>query len=246
MKKKGDKMKIVAMIPARIGSTRLRMKNLALLDGKPLIYYAIDAAKRSGVFDRILLNSDHDVFGMVAERYGIEFYKRPVQLGSSSTKSDDVVNDFILNNPSDIIVWVNPTSPLQTAGEIKKVIDYFIEERLDTLITVQDLQVHCLYKNKPVNFDIEKKFDQTQDLTPVQPYVYSIMMWKSETFREQYNKKGYALFCGNVGHYPVSKESALIIKKKEDLILAENLLKAKNKSKTNDINYDDLVNGLEI
>lgn len=42
--------KIIAMIPARMGSTRLRMKNLALIDGRPMIYYAIHVAKTSGVF----------------------------------------------------------------------------------------------------------------------------------------------------------------------------------------------------
>ena len=50
---------IYAMIPARIGSTRLKMKNLALINGKPLIYYAIQAAKDSGVFDKIVLNSEN-------------------------------------------------------------------------------------------------------------------------------------------------------------------------------------------
>jgi len=50
---------IYAMIPARIGSTRLKMNNLALINGKPLIYYAIQAAKDSGVFDKIVLNSEN-------------------------------------------------------------------------------------------------------------------------------------------------------------------------------------------
>ena len=47
------KQKICAMIPARAGSTRLKMKNLALIDGKPLISYVINAVKQSGIFDNI-------------------------------------------------------------------------------------------------------------------------------------------------------------------------------------------------
>ena len=50
--------KFIAMIPARIGSTRLKYKNLALINGKPLIYYAINAAKNSKMFNKIVLNSD--------------------------------------------------------------------------------------------------------------------------------------------------------------------------------------------
>jgi hypothetical protein len=56
------KKKIVAMIPARIGSERLKKKNLALLNKKPLIYYAIHAAKKSKIFKEIYINSDDKVF----------------------------------------------------------------------------------------------------------------------------------------------------------------------------------------
>ncbi len=56
------KKKIIAMIPARAGSQRLKLKNLAIINGKPLVYYAIEAAKKSKVFDKIVLNSDSDLF----------------------------------------------------------------------------------------------------------------------------------------------------------------------------------------
>ena len=55
-------MKIYSMIPARIGSERLKFKNLSLLNGKPLIYYAINSSLKSRVFDKIYLNSDNNIF----------------------------------------------------------------------------------------------------------------------------------------------------------------------------------------
>jgi CMP-N,N'-diacetyllegionaminic acid synthase len=66
-------MKIIAMIPARIGSTRLKMKNLALLNGKPLIAYSILAAKQAGVFDRIVINSDSQMKGISPDSSQISF-----------------------------------------------------------------------------------------------------------------------------------------------------------------------------
>ena len=125
--------KIYAMIPARIGSTRLKMKNLAMLDGKPLIYYAIKAAKEANIFDKIIINSDSEIFKEIADRYDVEFYLRPKSLGSSETKSDEVVADFINNNTCDIIVWVNPIAPLQTGKEIKSIVEYFLDKNLETL-----------------------------------------------------------------------------------------------------------------
>jgi len=240
-----DDPKVVAMIPARIGSTRLKMKNIALLNGKPLIYYAIRAAQDSGVFDRVVLNSDHNVFRKIAQRYRIDFYKRPAELGSSSTKSDDVVMDFIKKNPCDILAWVNPTSPLQTGEEIREVVRYFIKERLDSLITVKDEQVHCVIADRPVNFKPEERFAQTQDLKPVQAFVYSVMMWRTQPFRGQYMKKGYAFFCGKTGFYPVSRLSAVVIKREEDLMFADFILRTMGEDGAYQVKYDNLIQDIE-
>ena len=236
-----DHNKIIAMIPARRGSTRLKQKNLALLGGKPLIYYSICAAKDSGVFDRIVLNSEDEVFGKIAQRYGIEFYKRPTYLATSTAKSDDVVSDFIEHNSADIVVWVNSIAPLQIGSEIREVVMYFIKESLDSLITVKNEQVHCLYQSKPLNFNPEEIFVRTQDLSPVQPFVYSIMMWRAKVFQRFYKKRGYAILCGKIGYYPVSKLSSLIIKKEEDLIMAEYLLAGIEARKNFKVAYDEVA-----
>lgn len=224
-------IKIIAMIPARLGSVRLPMKNLALLGGKPLIFYAINAAKESDIFDDIFLNSENMLFKKIADRYDIEFYKRPNRLAISGAKSDFVVYDFIKKNPCDIVAWINPTSPLQTGDEIKKVVNYFLDNNLDSLITVKNEQVHCVYKNKPVNFRLKEVFAKTQELTPVNPFVYSVMMWRARIFQSEFEKKGRAFFCGKTGYYAASKISSFIIKKEEDLMMAELLLKImKNRS----------------
>ena len=114
---------IYAMIPARIGSMRFKMKNLAMLNGKPMIAYAIEAAISSKVFDKVIVNSDSEVFQPIAENYGAEFYLRPEHLGGSFVKSDDVVKDFIEKYPSDIVVWENPIAPLQTVEDIRDTIE---------------------------------------------------------------------------------------------------------------------------
>ena len=236
------KLKIYAMIPARFGSTRLKMKNLALIDGRPMISYVINAAKDSGIFDKIIINSDHDIFKSIAVRYNVDFYHRPENLGSSSAKSDSVVADFMEVFPdADIVVWVNSIAPFQTGDEISRVVNYFINNKLDSLITVEDQQVHCNYKNQAVNYDLKGLFAQTQDLLPVQPFVYSIMMWRRNFFLNEFAKNGYALFCGSFGVFSVSKLSNNIIKTAEDLKLADLLMRSINISSNYKINYDKLV-----
>ena len=234
-------MNFVAMVPARMGSERLKMKNLALLDGCPLISYAIEAAKASGAFDRVVVNSDGAIFEKVARRYGAKFYQRPPHLGASDTKSDDVVYDFMLKHPSDAVAWVNPISPLQTGEEVRRVVDYFVEEGLDSLITVKNEQVHCVYDGEPVNFSLEGLFAKTQDLKPVQPFIYSVMMWRTDSFLRAYERQGYALLSGKLGYFPVSKRSAIIIKTDEDLMVAESILKASRGGQVYKVLYDELA-----
>lgn len=231
-------MSTIAMIPARMGSTRLKLKNLALLDGKPLMAYALQAAKASKVFDRVILNCDSELMGEIAQEYGVEVYVRPQKLGSSTTKSDDVVYDFMCQYPSDSLAWVNTTSPLQTPDEIRGVVNYFEQENLDTLVTVRNEQVHCVMGGNPVNYDPDVPFEQTQSLMPVQRFVYSVMMWRTESFMQNYRVRHHAFFSGKVGFYPVSKLSSVIVKTAEDLAMAEALWRGTKSRTSFNVLYD--------
>jgi len=240
-----NNQKIYAMIPARYGSTRLKMKNLALINNKPMINYSIQAAVNSNVFDKVIVNSEHTVFKNIADRYGVDFYHRPNTLGSSEAKSDSVVADFMSAYPeADIVTWVNPISPFQTDKDISDIVKYFVQNNLDSLITVENKQVHCNYEGRPINYDPDKIFAQTQDLSPVQPFVYSVMMWRRNKFLSEFSKKGSALFCGDFGVYPVGKLSGIIIKNADDLKLADILMRsmsAENDNINYKIEYDELV-----
>jgi len=242
---KRKKPYIIAMVPAKVASTRLPMKNLALLDGKPLIYYAIKTAKDAGVFDRVVVNAEDGIFSEIAKRYKVDFYLRPPSIVSPTTKTDTVIYDFVKKNPCDVVAWVSSIAPLQPAQEVKKMVEFFVKEGLDSLMTVKDEQVHCVYKDKPVNFSLKEIFAQTQDLKPVRAFVYSVMMWRADIFKREFEKKGYALLCGKLGYFSVGRPSSVIIKKKEDLILAESLLRAQRTDKSHRVAYDKVVDRIK-
>ncbi len=86
--------KIVAMIPARMGSKRIPKKNIRLLNGKPLIQYAIDAAKEAGCFDEIWVNSESDIIKELALESDVNFYKRPDEFASDTASNDQFTEDF--------------------------------------------------------------------------------------------------------------------------------------------------------
>ena len=105
---------------------------------------------------------------------------------------------------------------------------------------MENKQVHTLFDGKPVNYNAYENFAQTQDLKPVQPFVYSIMMWKVSTFLDEYKKNQHAIFCGKFGTYVVNKMTGLIIKTKEDLLVIDSILRNRELS-SKGIEYDQIV-----
>ena len=230
--------RVYAMIPARYGSQRLRLKNLALIDSRPLISYAISAAVDSRCFDKVVVNSDNDVFKSVASEFNADYYKRPADLGSSQAKSDDVVYDFIQSHPdATVVAWVNPIAPLQTASDVSFIVNYFIDHKYDSLITGVERQVHCMFSGRAINYVPREKFALTQDLRPVFIFAYSIMIWRVSAFREQYEESGCAMFCGKFKALPVGPEHSVIVKTEGDLRLAESMIQAKKSKMADNVQY---------
>lgn len=212
---------IVAMIPARIGSERLRQKNLLMLGDKPVLAHAITTAQQSGVFDRVIVNGDDPIFERIAASAGAEFYLRPPELGSSDARSDDVVADFMEKNPVKIVTWVNSASPLQPPSDVIAAVRHFEAENLDSLITTRREGFHALFKGQPINFEVQGKFARTQDLPPVSIFVYSVMMWRSSVFLEHYHKHGHAVIVGKFGTYDVSPAACMLLKTDENFATIE-------------------------
>ncbi len=209
------------MIPARIGSERLRQKNLLMLGDKPVLAHAIATAKESGVFDRVIVNGDDPIFGRIAASAEAEFYLRPPALGSSDARSDDVVADFMEKFPARIVAWVNSASPLQPASDVTAAVRHFEAENFDSLITTRREGFHALFKGQPINFETQGKFARTQDLPPVSIFVYSVMMWKSTVFLEHYHKHGHAVIVGKFGTYDVSPAACMLLKTDENFAAIE-------------------------
>ena len=185
-------MKIVAMIPARMGSKRVKSKNLRFLDGKPLIEHVLGTLGKTHIFDEIYVNSENDIFLEIAERYGINYYKRPDYLSSDEATNDEFTHEFLSNIDCDILIQVLPTSPFITQKEIESFVNIMTSGDLDTLVSVEHQQIACLYQGSAINFDNLKKNPPSQTMTPVMSYATALMGWRSSKFLENIEN----LFCG--------------------------------------------------
>jgi len=230
-------MKIVCMIPARLGSKRVPHKNLRILAGKILMGHVIDKAKKSGCFDAIYINSESPIFKKVADKYDVKFYQRPPEMASDEALNDDFVLDFIDgiaeeersfmddSEPYDIIVQINPTNPLITVDDIKAVVG--MSKYYDTVHSVKKAQIELMYERKPVNFSNMEKMPRSQELVPAILFSSGIMAWKIKPYREHMTKYGCATYgCGeNTGYYELKGFSTVDIDNEEDFQLVEAILK---------------------
>lgn len=151
-------MKIMAFIPARGGSKGIPKKNLAILNGKPLIQYTIEAARNSRYINDIFLSSDDDDIIEFCKSLGISVpYKRPAELASDASPVIDAILhalDWLKNNNREIpdsIMLLQPTSPLRRSRHIDESIELFLSARTESLISVHKMTEHpyeCLSLKK--------------------------------------------------------------------------------------------------
>ena len=86
----------ICIIPARLGSKRIKYKNIKLFAGKPIISYAIQLAKSTGLFKRIIVSTDSYKISKIAKKYGAEVpFLRSKKLANDFTPDSDVLIDCI-------------------------------------------------------------------------------------------------------------------------------------------------------
>lgn len=136
-------MKTIALIPARKGSARVPGKNMALLNGRPLLWYAIRGAKESGQFDRIVVSTDWNECVTLAENMGVDALLRPDELCTDQAHDYQWVRHAIDAHPSyDAFVILRPTSPFRTAETIKRAMDDFRCIPCDSMRAVEKTTAH--------------------------------------------------------------------------------------------------------
>jgi CMP-N-acetylneuraminic acid synthetase/quercetin dioxygenase-like cupin family protein len=242
-------MKIIAMVPARLGSQRVFKKNLRLINGRPLISYSIETAVKSGVFDQVYVNSEADIFSEIARSYGANYYKRPKIFSTDSANNDQFALDFIKNTDGNILIQILPTSPLISVEEIKDFVNYMVDNDFDTLVSTTEHQIAGIYKNKPINFKILEPHISSQDMSPIGTYATVLMGWKYSNFKDNMDKLGFAYHGGKgkIGYFPIKGLSTIDIDNEEDFKLAEVAIKMHSLTEFKEPEYyNEIKNHVEI
>ena len=157
-------MKKIAIIPARSGSKGLKDKNIIDLRGKPLMAYSIEAALKSGCFDRVIVSTDSEKYGEIAEAFGAEVMYRGEALSSDTATTYMVIEDILHRTEGDVdyFVLLQPTSPMRTERHVREAVELFEGnfDKFDFLVSVKEAE-HAAVLVKPIDGDMSLKYFDT-------------------------------------------------------------------------------------
>ena len=222
--------KILSIIPARGGSKDIKRKNIKSLAGNPLIAYTIEASLKSNFIDRTIVSTEDEEIAKIAEKYGSEVIKRPKELAEDKTHTIDVVLHVLdlLNKRGcnfDIIILLQPTSPLRTIKDIRDALETFLENDCESVVSV------CKKKNIFWSFEVANGYlkpicdrdylkKRRQDLNYIYAPNGAIYISTPQNLR-----KYRSFYPSKIIPYVMPVERSIDIDNEIDFMLAELLLK---------------------
>lgn len=227
------KYSVTALIPARGGSKRLPRKNIKLLSDKPLIAWSIEAAKASKYIDRVVVSTDDEEIKQVSEQYGAEVpFLRPEHLSNDHASSFDVIKHAIvflgLDQTNELIVLLQPTSPLRLVSELDTALEFFIAKNAKGIVSISETEHSPMWSNTLpedgcmsdfIRSEVQGK--RSQDLPTFFRLNGSIYIYETLSLLEQ----AKIFFDEHVYGFETSLETAVDIDTPLDFLVAETIMK---------------------
>lgn len=173
-------MQVLGVIPARGGSKSVPRKNLQIVEGRPLIAYAIDAAKNAKQLDRVVVSTEDEEIAEVARTLGAEVpFRRPAELATDDVSIVPVVRHAMemmdgSGFRADAVLSLQATSPFLAGEDIDRAIEKLASSGADCVVSVERIEHGHPYWVKrldgdrvhPFNDASDDSYLQRQDLPP--------------------------------------------------------------------------------
>ncbi|TQP19753.1 acylneuraminate cytidylyltransferase family protein [Vibrio cholerae] len=225
--------RVIAIIPARGGSKRLPRKNVLSLAGKPLIGWSIEAAQQSKYIDEIFVSTDDQEISDVAFQFGVNVPElRPIELATDTASSTDVLIYTLrkFGQQSNIIVSLQPTSPLRTAKHIDEALALFITKGAFSVVSVTPCEhppqwTNILPEDGSMKDFIQCNNKRSQDLGEYYRLNGAIYIYDVQALLNS----GTILYRDDTYAYKMSNKYSVDIDNEFDFELAEYIIKMRTK-----------------
>lgn len=235
--RKFNSKRVYALIPARGGSKGIHRKNIALLAGKPLIKYTIEAALNATWVDEVWVSSDDQEILKISAASGTQTLLRPEELANDTASAVEVVRHFIDSLPpksydknESIIIYLQPTSPLRNSKHIDESLKIMAQLNSQSIISVVEAdkppqKAFMINENGLLQslFTEQMSNERRQDLTRCyypNGAIYAFYLNKFLT-NNGFPSNGATPFI-------MKRSESIDIDNADDLVLAKNALGEKN------------------
>ena len=219
--------KVHAIILARGGSKGIKNKNLILINKKPLIYWSIIKCLKSKKISSTWVSSDNKKILEFAEKIGAKIIIRPKKLASDTATSDSAWMHAIKYieklHKIDVVVGVQPTSPIRLSADFNNAITKFIKKNYDSMFSASNFETYFTwkkFKNKVLpSYNLNKR-PRRQEIKNSILENGSFYIFNKKKFLQYKNR----LF-GNIGYYLMEKYKGFQIDSLEDVKIINAIFK---------------------
>lgn len=219
------KKKVHSVILARGGSKGIKNKNLCLLNSKPLIYWSIKKSLESNLINKTWVSSDSKEILDYSKSVGANIIERPSKFATDRSSSEVawLHASRKLQNDAEIIVGIQPTSPIRDGRDFDNALRKFYQYKYDSLFTALKINDFFIwkknktklvpnynFKKRPRRQNINNKFHETGSF-----YIFNVIKFLRHKCR---------LF-EKIGIYEMEKIKSFQIDNMEDLEILEKLMK---------------------
>ena len=229
-------MNVHSIILARGGSKGIKNKNLFKINNKPLIFWSILASLSSKIINQTWVSSDSLKIINFSKKVGAQTLVRPSKFSNDTASSESAWLNSLeqirkKNNKVDLIVGIQPTSPIKTGKDLDEAIKKFKENKYDSLFSSTEINDYCVWSKEDGKFKAHYDFKNRKRRQSIKVRYLengSFYIFKSDMFKKYKNR----LF-GKIGTYKQNKTKSFQIDNHEDIFLVNSIMKNKYIKKFN-------------
>ena len=158
----------IAFIPVRAGSKSIPLKNIKILNGKPLVYWTAKSANDAKCIDKVIIATDSNEIKTIVKDFAlpkVKIYDRDAQNATDTASTESVMLEYLDKSdlkPDDNFFLIQATSPMLKAEHIDGMFEYFQKSGADSIFSgIIEKQFHWEFTNQnfvePVNYDYRRR-----------------------------------------------------------------------------------------
>lgn len=229
-------MKTIAIIPVRGGSKSIPLKNIKLLNNRPLVYWTIDAAVQCNYIDEVYVMTDSEKIKEVVEEYDkstlnkLKIIERSAETATDTASTESVMKEFVSKVTSEKLVLLQATSPLTTSEHLDAAFLKMDTDKLDSILSVVR-QKRFIWKEdnknvEPVNYNPAFR-PRRQDFNGFLVENGAFYITKTDLFKET----GVRI-SGEIGVFEMPEETYFEIDEPSDWLIVESIMKKRKSANT--------------